>query len=103
MGICFYFLSLAGMGLGSTQSASRALVGIFSPESKSGEFFGMWGLSGKIAAAAGLFLFGYIQTLVTLRNAFLVVAFFYFLSLLINLFVNEERGVEAANRFQEKT
>ncbi|MCT8333551.1 MFS transporter [Leptospira sp. 85282-16] len=100
----FVFISsLAGMGLGSTQSASRALVGIFSPESKSGEFFGMWGLSGKIAGAAGLFLFAYIQTLVTLRNAFLVVAFFYFLSLLINLFVNEERGVEAANRFQEKT
>lgn len=100
----FVFISsLAGMGLGSTQSASRALVGIFSPESKSGEFFGMWGLSGKIAAAAGLFLFGYIQTLVTLRNAFLVVAFFYFLSLLINMFVNEERGVEAANRFQEKS
>ncbi|MDF3821005.1 MFS transporter [Leptospira sp. 96542] len=93
--------ALAGMGLGSTQSASRALVGIFSPESKSGEFFGMWGLSGKIAAAAGLFLFGYIQTIVSLKNAFLVVAAFYLISLVINLFVNEDRGVEAANNFQE--
>ncbi|MDZ4725485.1 MAG: MFS transporter [Leptospira sp.] len=98
----FVFISsLAGMGLGSTQSASRALVGIFSPESKSGEFFGMWGLSGKIAAAMGLFLFGYIQTIVSLRNAFLVVALFYLISLVINLFVNEKRGVETANQFQE--
>ncbi len=96
-----FITSLAGMGLGSTQSASRAMVGIFSPESKSGEFFGMWGLSGKIAAAVGLFLFGFIQTLVTLRNAFLVVSFFYLLSLIINLFVNEKRGLEAANNFQE--
>ena len=39
--------SLAGMGLGSTQSSSRAIVGMFSPESKSGEFFGLWGLSGN--------------------------------------------------------
>lgn len=98
----FVFISsLAGMGLGSTQSASRALVGLFSPESKSGEFFGMWGLSGKIAAAAGLFLFGYIQTLVTLRNAFLVVALFYLLSLIINTFVDEERGKAAAVDFKE--
>lgn len=98
----FVFISsLAGMGLGSTQSASRAMVGIFSPEAKSGEFFGMWGLSGKIAAAVGLFLFGYIQTIVSLRNAFLVVGFFYVISLVINLFVNEKRGVEAANQFQE--
>ncbi|MCZ8157785.1 MAG: MFS transporter [Leptospira sp.] len=96
-----FITSLAGMGLGSTQSASRALVGIFSPESKSGEFFGMWGLSGKIAAAVGLFLFGYIQTVVSLRNAFLVVALFYGISLVINLFVDEKRGVEAANQFSE--
>ncbi len=93
--------SLAGMGLGSTQSASRALVGIFSPESKSGEFFGMWGFSGKFAAGLGLFLFGYIQTLVTLRNAFLVVALFYLISLLINFFVDEDRGVEVAKNFKE--
>ncbi|GBF50051.1 ABC transporter permease [Leptospira ryugenii] len=93
--------SLAGMGLGSTQSASRAMVGIFSPESKSGEFFGMWGLSGKIAAAAGLFLFGFIQTIVSLKNAFLVVALFYLISLLINLLVDEERGIKAAQEFKE--
>ncbi len=88
--------SLAGLGLGSTQSASRAIVGIFSPESKSGEFFGLWGLSGKIAAAFGLFLFGYIQTIVSLRNAFLVVAMFFLVSFLINFFVDEERGMANA-------
>ena len=33
----------AGLGLGSLQSASRALVGLFSPVKKSAEFFAFWG------------------------------------------------------------
>ncbi|MCI0611750.1 MFS transporter, partial [bacterium] len=41
----FYIVgNLAGLGLGSSQSAARALVGMFSPVEKSGEFFGFWGL-----------------------------------------------------------
>lgn len=37
--------SIAGLGLGSTQSACRAMVGLFSPDTKAGEFFGLWSLS----------------------------------------------------------
>jgi UMF1 family MFS transporter len=89
---------LAGLGIGSTQSASRAIVGLFSPSTKTGEFYGLWGLSGKIAAAVGLLALGGLQTIFTLRNSFLIVALFYALSLLVNFFVNEKRGIEQARK-----
>jgi len=93
--------AIAGLGLGATQSASRALVGVLSPESKSGEFFGLWGLSGKIASAFGLFAIAWLQMIFSLRNAFLAIAVFFVLSLLINTFVNEKRGIETANNYKE--
>jgi UMF1 family MFS transporter len=88
---------LAGLGIGSTQSASRAIVGLFSPATKTGEFYGLWGLSGKVAAAVGLLALGGLQTIFTLRNSFLIVALFYFLSLVVNFFVDEKRGIAQAN------
>lgn len=88
---------LAGLGIGSTQSASRAIVGLFSPAIKTGEFYGLWGLSGKVAAAVGLLALGGLQTIFTLRNSFLIVALFYFLSLVVNFFVDEKRGIAQAN------
>lgn len=92
---------LAGTGLGSTQSASRAIVGVFAPNTKSGEFFGLWGLSGKIASAFGLFAIAGLQYLFNLRDSFLVISIFFFVALMINLLVNEERGIEAAKNYQE--
>ena len=95
----YFFLfvgCLAGMGLGSTQSASRAIVGIFSPESKSAEFFGFWGLAGKLAAIIGLFGVGIGQNILGLKTAILLCAVFFFLALVVNMFVDEERGKQAA-------
>ena len=87
---------LAGLGLGSTQSASRAIVGVFSPESKAGEFFGFWGLSGKLASAFGLFALGLLQNMLGLKNAILVCMVFFILALVFNLLVNEEQGIKSA-------
>ncbi|MCB1140757.1 MAG: MFS transporter [Leptospiraceae bacterium] len=93
--------SFAGMGLGATQSSSRAIVGLFSPESKSGEFFGLWGLSGKIAAAIGLFAVSILQSLFDFKSSFLIIAVFFALSLFTNFLVDEKRGREAAINFKE--
>ncbi|MBK8395780.1 MAG: MFS transporter [Leptospiraceae bacterium] len=93
--------SLAGMGLGSTQSSSRAIVGMFSPESKSGEFFGLWGLSGKLAAALGIFSVSLLQMVFSLRNSFIAIAIFFIISLGINFFVDEERGIATARNYKE--
>jgi UMF1 family MFS transporter len=90
--------SLSGMGLGATQSASRAIVGLFSPESKSAEFFGFWGLSGKLAAIVGLIAIGLMQKAFGLENAILLCSFFFFLALLVNIFVNYQHGINAAIR-----
>jgi len=92
--------SLSGMGLGATQSASRAIVGLFSPESKSAEFFGFWGLSGKFAAIVGLLALGLMQKAVGLHNAILLCSVFFLLALLINFFVNYQHGKRAAEKHQ---
>jgi len=93
--------SLAGGGLGATQSSSRAIVGMFSPMSKTAEFFGLWGLSGKIAAAVGLFAVSYLQTVASLKSSFFIIGVFFALSLLVNFLVKEERGVQTALSYQE--
>lgn len=91
---------LSGMGLGATQSASRAIVGLFSPESKSAEFFGFWGLSGKLAAIVGLLTIGLMQKALGLHNAILLCSVFFLLALLINFFANYQHGMKAALRHQ---
>lgn len=92
---------IAGMGLGSTQSSSRAIVGMLSPQSKIGEFYGLWGLSGKLAAAVGLFAVSFLQSIFDFKSSFLIIAIFFLFSLITNLFVNEERGKEAAHNYSE--
>jgi UMF1 family MFS transporter len=93
--------SLAGMGLGATQSSSRAIVALFAPASKVGEFFGLWGISGKVAAAVGLFAIALLQSFFSFRNSFLVITLFFIAALIINLRVNEARGIETARNYKE--
>ncbi len=45
---------LVGFGMGMLGTASRAMVGLFSPQHKSAEFFGFYGLAHKSAAILGL-------------------------------------------------
>jgi UMF1 family MFS transporter len=94
--------ALAGLGLGSTQSASRTIVGLFSPEAKTGEFYGLWGFSGKIASAFGLIAISFLQLIFSLHNAFLAVGAFFLVSLVVNFFVNEERGLKTAEDYREE-
>lgn len=87
----------AGLGIGSLQSASRGLVGLFAPPSKSAEFFGFWGLAGKGAYMLGPFLFGLISSETeSQRIAMLSTIAFFVLGLVGMAFVNEKRGHEEA-------
>jgi UMF1 family MFS transporter len=93
----FLFMgSMAGLCMGATQSASRTLVAVFSPESKTAEFFGFWGLFGKLAAAFGVLSLGVLQTRLGLQKAILLCAVFFLVALVLTLFVREERGRAAA-------
>jgi UMF1 family MFS transporter len=88
---------VAGLGIGSLQSASRALVGLFSPVDKSGEFFGLWGLAGKGAYAVGPLLFGWISSASgSQRTAALANGVFFVLGFLGLFLIDERRGRAAA-------
>jgi UMF1 family MFS transporter len=88
--------SIAGLGLGSTQSACRAMVGLFSPDTKSGEFFGLWSFTGRLSSIMGLMGLGLLQTIFGLQKAILVCSAFFFIAMIIVFFVNEERGKAVA-------
>ncbi|MGG6691114.1 UNVERIFIED_CONTAM: MFS transporter, partial [Salmonella enterica subsp. enterica serovar Weltevreden] len=72
--VFLYIGIVAGLSLGSSQSASRALVGLFSPEQKSAEFFGFWGLSNKIAGVFGIIGLGLLQAEFGLQRSVLFCA-----------------------------
>lgn len=90
--------NLVGVSLGSSQSAGRALVGQFSPPERSAEFFGLWGLAGKLAAVIGPLVYGLVTFLTrgNHRQALLSTTAFFIAGLLLLLTVNERRGRAAA-------
>jgi MFS transporter, UMF1 family len=86
----------AGLSLGSCQSATRTLVGLFSPLSRSAEFFGFWGLTMKLAGATGLMIIGLLQMAFGLRAAILWCVVLFFVAWIISLRVDQQRGEHAA-------
>ena len=50
--------NLAGLAMGSSQSAGRALVAYFSPPDRSAEFFGLWGVATRLASILGPVTYG---------------------------------------------
>jgi UMF1 family MFS transporter len=91
--------NLVGMALGSSQSAGRALIGLFSPPGRSAEFFGLWGLAGKLAAAVGPLSYGVVVYLThgNQRLALVSTGAYFVAGLLLLLTVNERRGRAAAH------
>jgi len=86
--------NLAGLCMGSSQSAGRALVAYLSPPSRSAEFFGLWGVAVRLAAILGPLSYGAV-TWVTHGNhrlAILVTGVFFAISLVILAGVDEQRG-----------
>lgn len=100
----FWWVAMAaGLGIGSLQSASRALIGLFSPREKEAEFFGFWGLAGKAAYAIGPALFGLISSASgSQRLAILSAALFFVAGLGALAFVDERRGIAAAASWNER-
>jgi len=90
--------NLVGIALGSSQSAGRALIGLFSPPGRSAEFFGLWGLAGKLASVVGPLSYGLIVYLShgNQRLALLSTAAFFIAGLLLLFTVDEQRGRAAA-------
>lgn len=73
----FFGLALvAGMGIGATQSSSRAVVGLLAPAERSAEMFGFWGTFARLGSILGM-SFGVVSDLMSRRTALLVVVVFF--------------------------
>jgi MFS transporter, UMF1 family len=86
--------NLAGLCMGSSQSAGRALVAYLSPAGRSAEFFGLWGVAVRLAAILGPLTYG-VVTWVTGGNhrlAILLTGLFFLAALVVLAFVDERRG-----------
>lgn len=96
----FYLLGiLTGMVLGGSQSAARSLLGLFTPEEKSAEFFGFFAVCGKFAAMLGPAVYG-TTVLITgnLKSGILVLLVFFISGGAILATVNEKEGMKTTGK-----
>ena len=82
--------------MGSSQSASRALVGMLCPKGREAEWFGLWGFATKSAAVLGLLTYALVVQLTERRTAILSTSLFFILGLAVLYTVNVDRGRRAA-------
>lgn len=90
--------NFVGVAMGATGSAGRALVGQFSPQGRSGEFLGLWGMAHKLATCVGAVTFGVVTHLTNnnYRLALFSCGIFFVIGMGLLWRVNEKRGRLAA-------
>ena len=90
--------NIAGLSLGASQSAARALVGVLSPPARHAEFFGLWGLAVKLSSILGPLTYGAVTWISggDHRLAILVTGSYFIVGLFILAGVDAERGRQAA-------
>jgi len=93
---------VAGLSLGASQSAGRALVGVLTPRHKAAEFFGFWGTVSKAAAIVGILGLGILQTLFGLENAIVFCLLLLGLGLLMAFGIDLDRGMASAKSWRAK-
>ena len=92
----FWWIGVAaGVGMGASQCVSRSMMAMMTPKAKVAEFFGFYGIFGKLSAAIGPFVFGLVSAVSgSQRTAMLSVGFFFVLGLAMLMSVDEKKGVE---------
>ncbi len=83
----FFILGfIAGTALGSSQSSSRTMMALLTPQEKKTEFFGFYdGFFGKASAVVGPLIFGEVASRAGQRPAILIVAGMIVIGLLLLL------------------
>jgi MFS-type transporter involved in bile tolerance (Atg22 family) len=88
---------LVGVVQGGTQALSRSIYTRLTPASKSGEFFGFYGLSEKFAGILGPLLYGIVgQITHSPRSSILSITIFFILGIFILSRVNVDKGSQIA-------
>lgn len=87
-----------GFGLGGVGTASRSMVGRLTPKHRTAEFFGLWGVSYKLAGALGVLSFGAVARAFGELASLCLLFGFFVVGFVLVLPVNEIAGVRAARR-----
>lgn len=91
----FFILgAVAGIALGSSQSSSRTMMSLLTPDEKRTEFFGFYdGFFGKASAVIGPLVFSLAAGAMGERNAMLVIGGFFLAGILLMFRVPDARVV----------
>jgi UMF1 family MFS transporter len=90
--------NLAGLCMGSSQAAGRAVVGYLSPPDRLAEFFGLWGLAVKAASIFGPLTYGAVTWIFAgnHRLGIFAVGIYFVIGLALLAGIDVQRGREAA-------
>src|SRR5260221_9215933 len=90
--------NLAGVCMGSSQAAGRAIVGYLAPPARLAEFFGLWGLAVKAASIFGPITYGAVTWAFpgNHRLGIFVTGIYFVIGLVLLRSIDVERGRRAA-------
>lgn len=87
-----------GIGLGGIGPSSRSMVGLFAPTARVGEFFGLWGMTYKLAGAVGVLSFGQVKAWMGDAPALALLTSFFVFGLILLMSVSVPKGIRAAKQ-----
>lgn len=89
---------IAGLCMGSTQSAGRAMAGLLAPADRRAEFYALWTFAVRLAAVVGPMTYGVVtwMTAGNHRLAILTTALFFVGGLVLLRPIDMARGIRAA-------
>ncbi|HET7670842.1 MAG TPA: MFS transporter [Burkholderiales bacterium] len=90
--------NLAGLCMGSSQAAGRAVVGYLAPPARLAEFFGLWGLAVKAASIFGPLTYGLVTWIFAgnHRLGIFATGIYFVVGLILLGGIDVERGRRAA-------
>jgi UMF1 family MFS transporter len=90
--------NIAGLAMGSSQAAARAIVGYLAPPARLAEFFGLWGLAVKAASIFGPITYGAVTWIFAgnHRLGIFAVGLYFVVGLALLPGIDVERGRRAA-------
>jgi UMF1 family MFS transporter len=90
---------VAGLCMGTSQSAGRALAGLFAPAERLAEFFGLWTFAVRLSAIVGPITYGVVTWLAdgNHRVGILATGVFFIIGIVILRGVDVARGKAAAS------
>ena len=90
--------NIAGLCMGSSQAAGRAVVGYLAPPARLAEFFGLWGLAVKAASIFGPLTYGAVTWIFAgnHRLGIFATGLYFVVGLILLAGIDVERGRRAA-------